>query len=197
MTKKTTPKKDYSNFLNWLQTITSLISVAGVILAFVIFFKKNEELQHQINSLDTIARQSIQQTKILSEQLGFDTCFNKLNVSLRNSEIEPLLSIDFTDINEEFISANIINTGKSANIKRIKENKENCCEIDIPFKSIGDGKERAIFFRYKKPYEDKNKVLDFTIFYEDIYHKSHLKRFKFETNSIKQIIENKFKNSMM
>lgn len=200
--KKSKKDKNKPKVTDWIQAIAAAISIPAAIVAFIVFFQKDIELQYQINKLDTIANQSLEHTKLLTNQvellkdeLEFQKQQHELTLSHRQTEIEPKLSIEFEHYNGDIVSANLINSGKSAKIIKFVENNPNDFIIDIPFQYIGEGKEKQIFFRYKNPdVRDNNTVLNFTIIYEDLDKKTRSKNFRFK--DIEGIINEKYKNNM-
>lgn len=197
-----TKSKDKTKITDWIQALAAVISIPAAIFAFFTFFQNDKDLQRQITNLDTIARQSIIQTKILADQVkilneerDFQIKQNDVTLSHRKTEIEPKLIIEFDNYSGDIISANLINNGKSARIIKIKEKKNNGFLIDIPFQYIGEGKEKQIYFRFKNPDVQENTVLDFTLIYEDIDKKILSKDFHF--SDIHKIIENRYKNIIL
>ena len=197
-TVKTKPK-----VTDWIQAIAAAISIPAAIIACIIFFQKDKELQHQINRLDIIAVQSLKQTKLLTNQVGilkdeleFQKYQNNISLSHREIEIQPNLVIEFEGYNGDLVSASLINNGKFAKILKFKEKKPNDFEIFIPFQSIGEGKKKDISFKYKSVSERNEKtVLNFTLIYEDIDKHIHSKDFKFM--NIEGIINRMYSNKMI
>lgn len=195
--KKLKEEKNKSKITDWIQTIAEVFSIIAAIIACIVFFQKDIQLQNQINKLDTLANESFKHTKILTSQLKtlkneleFLKKQKKQNDENRFCEIEPKLVFEFQDYNGDIISASLINNGNSAKIIKIIEQKPNDFIINIPFQHIGEGKEKEITFRYKKPEERyKKNTLYFTLIYEDIDKKIHSKTFKF-TNPERIINEN-------
>ncbi len=196
----TKSSKNKTKITDWIQAIAAAISIPAAIFAFFTFFQKDEDLQRQIASLDTISRQSIIQTEILKNQVDilkeeqdFLKQQNELSLSQRLTEIEPKLIIELDKYNGDVIYANLINNGKIAKIIKIVENKPNDFIIDIPFQYIGEGKEKQIFFQYKNANErNENTLLNFTLIYENIDKKIMEKNFKFK--NVESIIYEKNKN---
>jgi hypothetical protein len=202
MDKKPKSKKNKPKITDWIQAIAAAISIPAAIFGFFTFFQKDVNLQRQISNLDTISRQSIIQTEILTKQIEIlkeEQVFlkeqNDLSNSHRKTEIEPKLIIEFDNQNGEIITANLINNGKIAKIIKIVENDPNDFIIDFPFQYIGDGKEKQIFFKYKNASErSENTILNFTIIYEDIDKKIKSKNFNFK--DVEHIISEKYKNQI-
>jgi hypothetical protein len=184
----TKSSKNRTKPTDWIQAIAAAISIPAAIFGFYTFFQNDKDIQCQIDSLDTISRQSIKQTEILTKQVellrdeqDFLKQQNDMLLSQRQTEIEPKLIIEFDSQNGDFIYANLINNGKIAKIIKIVENTHNDFKIDIPFQYIGEGKEKQIFFQYKSVDErNENTLLNFTIFYENIDKKTMKKDFKFK-----------------
>jgi len=201
--KKENSVKNKPKITDWIQSIAAAISIPAAIVACIVFFQKDLELQQQINSLNTIAIQSIKHTKLLTNQveilkneLEFQKYQNNLSLSHRKSEVEPILVIEFEEYNGDLVSASLINNGKSAKILRFKENIPNDFEIYIPFQNIGEGKKKDISFRYKNVNERNEKtILNFTLTYEDIDKKTYSKNFKFR--NIEEILNKKFNNKVI
>jgi hypothetical protein len=61
--------KKRSSITSWIQAAAAAISIPAAIIVVHTFFQKDEDLQRQISSLDTISRQSIIQTEILTKQV--------------------------------------------------------------------------------------------------------------------------------
>jgi hypothetical protein len=204
---KTKKTKDKLNITDWIQAIMSVIgtifALVGLIIAWSSLTKNDSDLQRQINKLDTVANQSLEQTKLLMDQIGilkeeldFQKQQHELSISNRKAEIEPKLIIELDNYNGDIISANLINNGKAAKIVRYEEKIPNDFVIDIPFQYIGEGKEKCITFRYKNPGERNEKtVLNFTIIYEDIDKKIHSADFKFV--NLEGLIDEKDKNKIL
>lgn len=200
--KKPSTVKNKPKVTDWIQAIAAGISIPAAIIACIVFFQKDKELQHQINRLDIIAVQSLKQTKLLTNQveilkdeLEFQKYQNNLSLSHREIEIQPILVIEFTEHNGDLVSASLINNGKSAKIVRFKEKIPNDFEIFIPFQNIGEGKKKDISFRYKNVGKRNEKtVLNFTLIYEDIDKQIHSKEFKF--TNIEGIFNRMYNNTV-
>jgi hypothetical protein len=196
----TKSSKNRTKLTDWIQAIAAAISIPAAIFAFYTFFQNDKDIQRQIASLDTISRQSIKQTEILTKQVellreeqDFLKQQNDLSLSQRQTEIEPKLIIEFDNYNGDLVYANLINNGKIAKILKIVENTPNDFIIDIPFQYIGEGKEKQIFFQYKNASErNENTLLNFTLIYEDIDKKIMKKDFKFI--NLESIVNERNKN---
>lgn len=196
----TKSSKNRTKPTDWIQAIAAAISIPAAIFAFYTFFQNDKDIQRQIASLDTISRQSIKQTEILTKQVellrdeqDFLKQQNELSLSQRQTEIEPKLIIEFDDYNGDLVYANLINNGKIAKILKIVENTPNDFKIEIPFQYIGEGKEKQIIFQYKNANERKeNSHLNFTLIYEDIDKKIQKKDFKF--SNLESIVNDRNKN---
>lgn len=196
----TKSSKNRTKLTDWIQAIAAAISIPAAIFAFYTFFQNDKDIQRQIASLDTISRQSIKQTEILTKQVellreeqDFLKQQNDLSLSQRNTEIEPKLIIEFDNCNGDLVFANLINNGKIAKILKIVEKTPNDFIIDIPFQYIGEGKEKQIFFQYKNANErNENTLLNFTLIYEDIDKKIIKKDFKFI--NLENIVNERNKN---
>lgn len=195
-------EKDKPTITDWIQSIAAAISIPAAIFACIVFFQKDIVLQSQISKLDTIANQSLDQTRLLTEQvtilkkeLKMQIHQNNLSQSNRKSEIEPKLIIEFEYYNGDVISAKLINNGKSAIILGKVDNPSSDFNFDIPYQVIGEGKEKDIYFKYKRPDEKSDKTeLNFRLYYEDIDNKKYTKDFKFV--NIEQLIDEKQKNNI-
>lgn len=195
--------KNKSSITDWIQSIAAAISIPAAIIACIVFFQKDLALQSQINKLDTIANQSLKQTRLLTEQVIF--LKNELNIQVqqneisrlnRISEIEPKLIIEFDYYNGDVILAKLINNGKSARILKKVDYPSSSFIFDIPYLIIGEGKEKVIYFKYKYVEERSEKTeLNFKLYYEDIDHKKYSKDFKFL--NIERIIDDKRKNDIL
>jgi hypothetical protein len=200
---KSSTIKNKPKTTDWIQAISAAISIPAAIIACIVFFQKDKELQHQINRLDTIAVQSVKQTKLLTNQveilkdeLEFQKYQNDLSLSHRNIEIQPILVIEFDAYDGGLISASLINNGRPAKILKIKEKIPNDFEIIIPFQNIGEGKKKDISFRYKNVSERSEKTtLNFTLIYEDIDKHIHSKDFRF--TNIEGILNRIFNNTIV
>ncbi len=194
--------KNKPKITEWIQAIAAAISIPAAIIACIVFFQKDIQLQGQINKLDTIANQSLQQTKLLTNQvellkseLDFQKEQNNQSLIHREAEIKPKLIIELDDFNGDIISASIINNGKSAKILKIKNKNPKDFIIHIPFQNIGEGKEKGITFRYKKPEERNEKtILSFTLIYEDIDKRRHSQDYSF--TNIEETINKKNNNQI-
>lgn len=193
--------KSKPSITDWIQSIAAAISIPAAIVACVVFFQKDIVLQSQINKLDTIASQSLEHTRLLTEQvsvlkneLKIQVQQKELSQSNRKSEIAPKLIIEFDYYNGDVISAKLINYGKSARILRKVDNPSSDFNFDIPYQIIGEGKEKVIFFKYKRVEERSEKTeLNFKLYYEDIDKKKYTKDFRFV--NIERIIDDKRKNA--
>lgn len=198
---KSKKTKNKSSITDKIQAIMSIVGTifafAGLIIAWSSLTKSDSDLQRQINKLDTVANQSLEQTKLLTDQLGvlkeeldFQKQQHELSISNRKAEIEPKLIIELYEYSGSIIYANLINNGKAAKIISYKETIPNDFVIDIPFQYIGEGKEKDITFHYKNHAErNKKSVLNLVIIYEDIDKKTHSIDFKFE--DIERLIDEK------
>lgn len=203
---KSKKKKDKSTITDWIQAVMTIIgtlfALVGLIIAWTSLTKNDVDLQSQINKLDTVASQSLEQTKLLTEQvvlfkeeLDFQKQQHELSITNRKTEIEPKLTIELEDFNGDIVSAKLINNGKSAKILKFIEKNPNDFIIDIPFQYIGEGKEKYISFRYKNSRSSDDKtILNFTLVFEDIDGKVHSKDYKFI--NIDQLIDEKYKNTI-
>lgn len=187
---------------DWIQAIASAISIPAAIIACFAFFQKDLVLQSQINKLDSIANQSLEHTRLLTEQvtilkreLNVQIQQNDLTQSNRKSEIAPKLIIELDYYNGDVVYAKLINNGKSARILKKVDNQTSDFNFDLTFQSIGEGKEKEIFFKNKRADEGLvNKEISFTLYYEDIDKKKYSKKFKFV--DIEGIIYEKHKNDI-
>ena len=203
--KETKTKKP--RITDWIQAVMAILgtsaAIVGLIIAWLSLTKSDKELQKQIDKLDIVATQSLEHTKLLTDQvilltdeLDFQKQQNEISLSHRQIDIEPKLIVEFEYFNGDIVSAKLINNGKSAKIIKVVEKKLNEFQIDIPFQYIGEGKEKPIFFKYKKPQERNEKTaLDFTLIYQDIDNKIKSKEFSFI--DIEGIIEKKNKSNIM
>jgi len=200
--KRIIKEKNKPKITDWIQSISAAIAIPSAIIACIVFFQKDIQLQYQINKLDTIANQSLQHTKLLTNQidllkdeLDFRKKQNNQSILNRVAEIKPKLIIDLNYYNGDIISARMINNVKSAKILKIKNNNPNDFVIHIPFQNIGEGKEKNITFRYKKPEERNDKmILSFTLFYEDIDRRKYSQDYNF--TNIEENINIKNKNEI-
>ena len=173
---------------DWIQAIAAAISIPAAIVALFAFFQKDKELQQQINNLDIVAKQSIEQTDILKDELDFLRKQQEITESNRNSDILPIFSIEFKRIHGTTIQAEMINDGETAEILEIKELESNDYKIVKQFDYIGANKRRKIYFHLKNGNDISNSILAFKIKYKDIDGNIHIKRFHFE-NIYKKIEE--------
>jgi len=195
-------EKKKQKITDWIQAIASAISIPAAIIACFVFFQKDLVLQSQINKLDTIANQSLEHTRLLTEQvtilkneLNIQIQQNELSQSNRKSEIAPKLIIEFDYYNGDVVSAKLINNGKSARILKKVDNQTSDFNFDLSFQIIGEGKEKEIFFKNKRAEEGLiNKEISFKLFYEDIDKKKYSKEFKYV--DIEGIINDKHKNDI-
>ncbi|MDD2798497.1 MAG: hypothetical protein PHV20_07895 [Bacteroidales bacterium] len=183
--------------------IATPIAIIGLIIAWISLSESDNDQKAQINKLNALANESFKHTKLLTnqletltEELEFLKEQKKQNDENRFSEIKPKLVLEFKNYNGDIISASLINNGKSAKIIKVITKKPNDFTINIPFQNIGEGKEKGITFRYKKPEERNEKTtLYFTLIYEDIDKKIHSKDFRF--SNIEEIINEKYKNDIV
>lgn len=195
--------KNKPTITDWIQTIMSIIgtlaAIIGLAFAWLSLTKSDKDLQSQINKLDTIANQSMKHTKLLTNQvelltdeLEYQKQQNEITQSHRQTDIEPKLTIEFEGYNGDVISARLINNGKPAKILKFVEKKGNEFIINIPFQYIGEGKEKEIFFKFKKPDERNEKTaLNFILFYKDIENRIKSKEFYYV--DLEKIIDDIYK----
>jgi|GEM_PF-2454705 len=183
--------------------IATPIAIIGLIITWISLTESDNDQKKQINKLNTLANESFNHTKLLTNQLEsltdeleFLKEQKKQNDENRFSEIEPKLIIEFKNSNGDLISASLINNGKNAKIIKVIERKSNDFSINIPFENIGEGKEKEFTIRYKKVEERNEKTtLNFTLIYEDIDKRRHSKNFRF--TNIEEIINEKYKNELV
>lgn len=192
--KKASKKSSITDWISAIMAILgTLFALVGLILAWLSLSNSDKDLQRQIDKLDIVANQSLEHTKILTEQLelikedlDFQKQQNELSHNLRQTEIEPKLILEFYSFSGDLVKANLINNGKIAKILKVEENLPNDFLIDIPYQFIGEGKEKEITFRLKNSGNGiGNIVLNFTLYYQDIDKKNH--SMNFYINDIEEI----------
>ncbi|MFW6046768.1 MAG: hypothetical protein ACOCP4_03150 [Candidatus Woesearchaeota archaeon] len=159
-------------FKLWFQYLSTLTAIIGLIYTIIQSNKNDSVLQAQINNLDTIAQQSILQTKkmqeqveILKEERNFLYEQSEMKNQQRKIEIKPKLSIAIDNYDNKHIYAYLINNGEQAKIIRSVPGKDNNVGIDIPFKYIGKGEKKKVYFKLK---DRENPIINFMIFFKDI-----------------------------
>jgi hypothetical protein len=165
-------KINWKNIKDWVQIIGTLAAIIGLIWSIYHSNKNDSVLQAQINHLDTISEQSRLQTEklqkqveILREEKEFLYKQFEIQTKRRELEIKPKLSISLIRYDGQHVFEKLINNGSKAEIIEIILGKDNNMKIEVPFKAIGRGKGREIYF---KPQNEENPVIDFKIIFEDI-----------------------------
>ena len=148
---------------SWVQTIAAILAIPSAIIAFIIFFRKDENLQKQINKLEAIAIESKHQTKLLEAER--DSLTNRWRL-----QILPVFEIECNEYNGGYseIEAFLVNSGKIAtDIKVINSNGFSI--EDIQFKSLGEGMKGKIFLNFKNTeiLAPENVDLDLTLSFKD------------------------------
>lgn len=157
---------------DWVQIAGTLAAIIGLIWSIYHSNKNDIVLQAQINHLDTIAEQSRIQTEklqkqvqILKEEKEFLYEQFEIQTKRRKLEIKPKLSISLIRYDGQHVFGKLINNGGKAELIKIIPRKDNNMEIEVPFKEIGRGKSRKIYF---KPRNEENPVIDFKMILKDI-----------------------------
>jgi hypothetical protein len=123
-------------------------------------------IQYQIYTLGSIAKESFKQTKQLQRQ-----------IDLLNAEIRPEILLKIGSNDGKLVQAFLLNSGKTARIKKIVFNKNNNLKLITNIEIIGEGKEKEMLFEITNI---ENPILDITIIFFDIDGKRYSKRILIE-----------------
>ena len=74
----------------WIQALGTFIAIPAAIVGFVKLFRKNRQLQQQIDSLATLAEQAIKQTDIVRKQYLIQKDDHEINRERRSDEKQDI-----------------------------------------------------------------------------------------------------------
>ncbi|MFC2112100.1 hypothetical protein ACFLTA_02435 [Bacteroidota bacterium] len=174
---------DKFKWTEFVQTIAAVAAIGGGIAGFITLFHNDADLQTQISSLKTLAKQSIEQTIALNEQNRISG-LALVNDSIRRiQENIPVLELEFSHPNvishasdECKYYTNLVNRGGPVFNLIVKKNTKGSLIVKLSGEYISSGGSIPLVI------EGSCTNLAFTLFYTDIDEVNYKQRFYTDSN---------------